>query len=62
VDGIDIAAGFSSVAAQSVQVAASTAVLAKAMKAEASAATMLLDAMPTPAPMGSLGNNLDIRA
>jgi hypothetical protein len=62
VDGIDIAAGYSAVAAQSVRVEASTAVLAKAMKADANAAAILLDAMPAPASLGSVGQNLDVRA
>jgi hypothetical protein len=61
-DGLDIAAGYTAMAAQSVQVQASTAVLAKALKAETGAAAVLIDSMLTAAPMGSVGNNVDVRA
>jgi hypothetical protein len=63
-DVTDVVAGYSSAVAQRADADSSMAVLRKAIDAEASAATQLIESMPEPAklpPLGNLGHHLDVR-
>jgi hypothetical protein len=58
----DIGGGSTSLAAQQTAVEVSMAVLAKTLQAQTNSATNLLEAMPKLPPIGSVGQNVDLRA
>jgi hypothetical protein len=58
-DPLDVAAGYTSMAAQRGAAEVATTIMRKAMDEETSAAANLLQSLP---PIGSLGHNIDIKA
>jgi hypothetical protein len=58
-DPMDVAAGYTSMAAQRGAAEVATTMLRKALDEESAAAASLLQALP---PIGSLGHNIDIKA